>query len=242
MGLTLDRDTGNIRSLKAEGVTFSYAFLTSARPKDNYKAGTYGAELVINDKETEKEITQYLKQVIEEAKDTLWKGKVPRDMKLPIRETNENNELENGAVVVLKTSSKNQPKLFIRNEESGRAHEVAEDEIEEIYSGMIGEAIVTFRAYDYNGIRGVTAYLNAVCKTDEGTPMRKTASYEDAFSLETEFDSQPAQKSKPKQKQTEEELEIEDGELDITSFIKPKPVAKSTSADSISSIDDLLAR
>ena len=72
---------------------------------------------------------------------------------------------------VLKTSSKMQPKLFIRDEDDTRAHEVTEEELDDIYAGMIGEAIVSFKAYSYNGIRGIKAYLNAVCKTGDGQPL-----------------------------------------------------------------------
>ena len=49
-------------------------------------------------------------------------------------------------------------------------------------SSKFGEAIIQLAAYNYNGQKGITCYLNAVCKTGDGTPLGGNVSYEDEFS------------------------------------------------------------
>lgn len=258
MSLTYVEDSDQIKSLKTSDVIFSYAYLVTPRPEGSFNPGTYGVELIVEDDETRDEIMEYLKQTIEDGKKNLWKGKIPRDLKLPIRDGDDEKEIEAGCLV-LKTSSKNKPKLYIRDEETGRAYEVSsEDDVDEIYSGMIGEAVVTFRSYDYNGVRGVKAYINAACKTAAGTPLGSSVSYEDLFSDGSgEFDK-PAETTKSSKKKVTsskkkvEEVEEDEEDIDIDSMIKPKSkttkkttkkkVEEEDDSDSITSLDDLLKR
>lgn len=183
-----DSETGRIKTLQLSDVVFSYSYLVSPRPESDFNAGTYGTELIIRDPAQVTAIKDYLQQVMDEAKTATWEGKLPKNLNIPIRAGNEDSELEAGAFV-LKTASKQQPKLFIRMGDETRAHEVTEEEIDEIYAGMIGEAIVTFRAYTYNGIKGIKCYINAVCKTANGKPLSGKVSYEESFSIETDFDA-----------------------------------------------------
>jgi hypothetical protein len=185
--VTRSKETGKITRVRLSDVVFSYAYLISPRPEDDFKAGTYGAELLFDDTETLAAVKEYLKEVMDDAKENTWKGKVPKDLHLPLSEGDEEKDLEAG-MWKIKTTTKKQPQLFIKPEGSSTAHEVDEDELDEIYSGMIGDAIITFRAYNYNNIKGITAYLNAVCKTGEGTVLSARVSYEDEFSDGTDFD------------------------------------------------------
>lgn len=236
-----DQETGKIKSLHLMDVTFSYSYLVSPRPESDFNAGTYGTELIIRDTETVAAIKKYLAQVMEEAKVTTWEGKIPKNLNLPLKAGNEESELEADAFV-LKTSSKMQPKLFIRDEDDTRAHEVTEEELDDIYAGMIGEAIVSFKAYSYNGIRGIKAYLNAVCKTGDGQPLAAKTSYEDAFSSATEFDTVP-KKATPKKTAKKEEAADEDVDLDSMIATPTRKVSKDTvqKGETVSlTIDDLL--
>jgi hypothetical protein len=247
----IKNDAGNITSLKLEDVVFSYSYLVSPRPETDFSPGTYGTELVITDDETVKAIKTYLNEIIAEAKTTTWEGKMPKSLNLPIKKGNDDKEFEAGAYV-LKTSSKMQPKLYIREEGEERAHVVEEDELDEIYAGMVGEAIVKFKAYTYNGIKGIKAYLNAVCKTGDGTPFESKIDYEDEFSTETMFDAEPSPKKAKAKPAKKQEVEEEEEELSIDDMLskeaKPEPKAKSKAPSKTASkaastdldIDDLL--
>lgn len=226
-------ETGKTVSLHLTDVTFSYSYLVSPRPENDFNPGTYGTELIIHDQETLKAAKDYLNEVMEEAKTTTWNNKIPKGLHLPIKKGNEDNDLEQGNFV-LKTSSKQQPKLFIRPDDSERAKEVTEDELDEIYAGMVGEAIVKFRAYSYNGINGVKAYINAVCKTGDGTPLAKKVSYEDVFSGETDFDAPaPAKKAAPKK------AAKKDDDIDLDNMLSGQPTTAKAEEDNLT-IDDLL--
>jgi hypothetical protein len=234
--VTRDPETGRITSLHLQDVVFSYSYLVSPRPETDFNPGTYGTELVIKDADTVKAVKEYLNDIMEEAKVTTWENKVPKSVNLPLKKGNEENELEANAFV-LKTSSKQQPKLFIRPEDSERAHEVTEDELDEIYAGMVGDAIVKFRAYSYNGIKGIKAYLNAVCKTDNGTPLAAKTSYEDVFSGPTEFDAAPAPKRvAPKKVQ---QVEADDDTVDLDAMLASNVTTTKAEPANLT-IDDLL--
>lgn len=226
-------ETGKVSSLHLSDVTFSYSYLVSPRPENDFNPGTYGSELIIDDTETVKGIKDYLNEVIEEAKSTTWDGKLPKKLNLPLKKGNEEKELEKDKFV-LKTSTKQQPKLFIRKDEETRAKEVTEEELDEIYAGMIGEAVVKFKAYSYNGINGVKAYLNAVCKTGDGNPLVKSVSYEDVFSGETEFDApaKPTKKAAPKK-------EAKSDDVDLDNLLSSQPTTSKAESDNLT-IDDLL--
>jgi len=225
-------ETGKVSSLHLSDVTFSYSYLVSPRPETDFSPGTYGSELIIDDMETIKGIKEYLNEVLEEAKSTVWDGKLPKKLNLPLKKGREDKELEVGKFI-LKTSTKNQPKLFIREEDETRAREVTEENLDEIYAGMIGEAVVKFKAYSYNGINGVKAYLNAVCKTGTGTPLTKSVSYEDVFSGETDFDK-PAPEPQKKVTKTESSDEV-----DLDSMLSSQPTTSKAETTNLT-IDDLL--
>jgi len=229
-------ETGKVSSLHISDAVFSYSYLVSPRPETDFNPGTYGTELIISDQETVKAIKDYLNEVIEEAKTTTWEGKLPKNLHLPLKKGNEENDLEAGNFV-LKTSTKQQPKLFIRAEDDTRAREVTENELDEIYAGMIGEAIVKFRAYSYNGIKGIKAYLNAVCKTGNGKPLAKSVSYEDVFSGATDFDKEE-QPVRPRKAAPRVETTSED-DIDLDNLLSQQPTTSKAESESLT-IDDLL--
>jgi hypothetical protein len=190
MALKINRnDDDKIVSVKTGEGVFSYAFLTTPRPESDFKSGTYGTDFIIRDKETLAALKEYLNQVMKSAKDEHWGGKIPVPAKLhiPLKKGDEDNELTKGAYV-LKTATKNMPKVLIRDTRTGRAIEIDEDRYGEIYSGMVGEIIVTFKGYSFSGNKGITAYISAACKTGDGTPLGSRGNYEDEFSIETDYE------------------------------------------------------
>lgn len=221
MSVKINRDDeGRIKSIRTGEGMFSYAYLLNARPESDFKAGTYGTEFVIHDDDTIAAIKEYVNQVMQEAKNKEWNGTIPKNVSLPIKAGDEENELEAGHYV-LKTSTKIQPKVLIRDPETGRAHEVEEDEFDQIYSGMLGEIIFTLRAYNYNGVRGITAYINAACKTGEGTPLGGNFNYEDEFSEASDFDEEVDEifhlddkKNKKSNKKSNKKVETKEPSID----------------------------
>lgn len=232
--VTRHPETGETTALHLSDVIFSYSYLVSPRPETDFNPGTYGTELILTDQESVKAVKEYLNEIMEEAKNNTWEGKIPSKLNLPLKKGNEESDLENGRFV-LKTSSKTQPKLFVRTENDTKAREVGENDLDEIYAGMTGEAIVKFRAYSYNGIKGVKAYLNAVCKTGDGKPLAAKVSYEDVFSAETAFDSPAAPTPAKKVVQTE----VATNDIDIDSLLSSQPTT-SKAEPGVLSIDDLL--
>lgn len=248
MSRLIRNEEGKIIKLRLENATVSYPYLVSPRPEGQFKAGSYGAEFIIYDEETKALVKDYVKEVAKTAIATHWNNKVPQKLGLPYEEGNEEVEREAGALILKTSSPKFQPRLFIRDPQTGRAHEITEDEIDSIYAGMIADADVTFKAYNVNGSTGITAYLGAVCKVADGEPFATKQSLEDSFSLPSVFDAEPAETkptSKPTTKTTknkkaaeeatEEAAEANPVSLDdlLTSPAKPKKDAPIT-------LDDLL--
>lgn len=198
MSRLVRNNDGKIIRIRVENAVVSYPYLVAPRPEGQFKTGSYGAELIVFDEETISLIKQYVREVADAAVKLVWNDRIPATLNLPYRLGDEDNEIEAGGFVLKTGSPKFQPKLLIRDPQSGRAHELTEDEIGEFYAGMIADADVTFKAYNFNGIAGITAYLNAICKVGEGTPIAAMASIEDSFSAPSIFDAEPQpQPAKP---------------------------------------------
>ena len=116
------------------------------------------------------------------------------------------------------------------------------------------EAAIQLSPYNYKGKKGITCYINAVCKTADGTPLGGAVSYEEEFSLESEFDAPeaPTKKATSKAKKVVEEEPEEDapslddligGSVVTKGKTTSKTAGKSTSKEPKSdrpTIDDLL--
>ena len=198
MSKLVRNNDGKIIRIRVENAVVSYPYLIAPRPEGRFKTGSYSAELIVFDEETISLVKQYVREVADAAVKLVWNDRIPATLNLPYRLGDEDNEIEAGGFVLKTGSPKFQPKLLIRDPQSGRAHELTEDEIGEFYAGMIADADVTFKAYNFNGIAGITAYLNAICKVGEGTPIAAMASIEDSFSTPSAFDADPQpQPAKP---------------------------------------------
>ena len=198
MSKLVRNNDGKIIKIRVENAVVSYPYLIAPRPEGRFKTGSYSAELIVFDEETISLVKQYVREVADAAVKLVWNDRIPATLNLPYRLGDEDNEIEAGGFVLKTGSPKFQPKLLIRDPQSGRAHELTEDEIGEFYAGMIADADVTLKAYNFNGIAGITAYLNAICKVGEGTPIAAMASIEDSFSTPSAFDAEPQpQPAKP---------------------------------------------
>lgn len=208
--------TGKVELLRIQNAVVQYPAVIEPRGEEDLKPGTYGAQFIIKDPEGIAAVKEYVTEVAKEAIVNLWGGKVPKNMTIPYYVGDDENDVEaNG--IVLKTNSKFAPKVYIRR--PGQ-RTIALDDVEEIYPGMIADADIKIRAYTHaSGNKGVTAYLQAICKTGAGTPLYVSSA--SSFDIE-DFDY------------TDEETEAATFDLeDITTPAKhaeAKPAAKKATA------------
>lgn len=244
---TKDGDT-KIQSIKLENVKLSYPFLINPRPQGSMGEGTYGTDFLIYDKETVDLLTTYFNQAVQDGLEG-WGGQLPKKFNKPFKKPNpEENPNEEGALLILKTKTwtnrttgePQPPELFIRNEGESKPHALTEQEAEDfaITAGNIVEAFVVIHPYTFQGTGGVSAKVNAVCKTAEGTPFstRPKINFASEFSDDTGFEVEEEEKAQVKQakRKVVSLLDDEDeaGEaVDFSNLVKtPAKETKSTKA------------
>lgn len=121
----------------------------------------YSACLIIpkKDKVTIAAIKQAIEDAKEEGKAKKWGGKVPANLKTPLRDGDEERsdkpEFQNS--YFLNASSKNQPAVF----DTDKTELLDKNEL---YSGCWARVVVNFYPYDASGSRGVAAGLNGIKK------------------------------------------------------------------------------
>lgn len=143
----------------------------------------YSVSLLVpkNDQATIAVIKEGIELALEDGKERLWKGKMPKGLRNPMRDGDEDRaDDENYADhFFLNANSKatKKPKLFTRVR-----GEVATEE--DIYSGCYAVAIVNFYPYDTAGNRGVGCGLVGLQKFADGEKLSGSSVDED----ELEFD------------------------------------------------------
>ena len=153
-------------------VRFSYANFLSPKA-DDQGAMFYGSAILIkkDNKKAIQQIEDAIKAALEagkHSKKTGWGGKVPKSLKLPLRDGDDPEEkvsedpVYNGHYFFnCKCSEK--PRVVDRN-----LNEILE--ADEIYSGMYGYVSVNFYAFG-GKLDGVAAWLHNVMKTKDGEPL-----------------------------------------------------------------------
>lgn len=118
-----------------------------------------------DDKETLEVIKFSIKEAIERDKDKKWGGKVPKDLRMPLRDGDEDrpeDETYEGQFFLnANASSKRQPKLLTRVKGQTATEE-------DLYSGCFAVAIVNFYGYNTSGNKGVGVGLVGVQKLADG--------------------------------------------------------------------------
>lgn len=145
-------------------VRFSYVhvFEPAAISEDSSEK-KYSVSIIISkkDKVTLAKIDEAIKAATQ-AGVAKWGGKLPKNLKTPLRDGDEEREeecYENS--FFLNAKSSNKPGIVDANL----------DEImskEEFYSGCYGRASVTFYPYDSNGSKGIACGLNNLQKLEDG--------------------------------------------------------------------------
>lgn len=142
----------------------SYAHLFTKFAPDGGE-GKYQTNVLIPKEETE--TVNAIKQAIDAAKKKgiieSWGGKEPKKLELPLRDgdaKDPTDEVYAGHYFINPKSSRP-----VSITDKNGAPIVDE---EEMYSGVYAFVSVTFKAYEKNGNRGVTCFLNAVRKFKDG--------------------------------------------------------------------------
>lgn len=145
-------------------VRFSYVHVFEpATISEDSSEKKYSVSIIISkkDKVTLAKIEEAIKAATQ-AGVAKWGGKLPKNLKTPLRDGDEEREeecYENS--FFLNAKSSNKPGIVDANL----------DEImskEEFYSGCYGRASVTFYPYDSNGSKGIACGLNNLQKLEDG--------------------------------------------------------------------------
>lgn len=175
----------------------SYANLAEAKTNKNDVNGIpyYSTQIIIpkSDKKTLERFTKAIESIkqSDRAKE-IWGAKTNlKSIKSPLRDGDEadNQELLAGNVY-FSAKNKRQPMLVSRDKiEFSTAEEIEE----ELYSGCYAQVIVSLYPYNFNGNKGIGAWLEGVRKIADGEPLAGTkVSVDDFEGLDDEdsaFDS-----------------------------------------------------
>ncbi len=167
-------------------VRLSYPNLFEARAVDEGQEAKYGASLIIdkNDTKTLEKIEKAIQAAIDEGKAKFKGGKVPKNLKTPLRDGDEDREDDEAYAgkMFINATSKRKPGMI---DQRKRKIEDPED----LYPGCYVRASINFFAFNANGNQGIAAGLNNIQKWAEGEPLSGGASAEDEFDeLEVEED------------------------------------------------------
>jgi len=148
-----------------KGVRFSYCHVFEPAAITEGQEEKYSVAILIpkKDKITIDKINKAVQAAIEEGKNKTFGGKIPKKLKLPLRDGDEEDrdgeEYENHYFV--NASSTSRPGIVDEN-----LNEILDRD--EFYSGCYGRASVVFKAFNKNGNTGVACYLNNLQKTADG--------------------------------------------------------------------------
>ena len=157
-------------------VRFSYLHVFEPHSVDGGDA-KYSVSLIIAKSDTK--TIDSIKNAIEVAKKdgaSKFGGKVPKGLKLPLRDGDEDREDDENYAncYFLNANCKTPPGLIYKNGERIL-------DSTQLYSGCYGHASITFYAFNSNGNRGIACGLNNLMKTKDGEPLGGRSLAEDDF-------------------------------------------------------------
>lgn len=167
-------------------VRFSYAQVFEPKAMNENSAPKYSISLVIlkKDKKTIAKLEAAIASAIEEGKKSKWGGKVPKNLKMPLRDGDmerEDDEVYSGC-------------MFI-NANSGQKPGLVDADLnpimdkDEFYSGCYGRASINLYPYDSNGSKGIACGLNNLQKLEDGERLSGSgATAEDDFGSKEDED------------------------------------------------------
>ena len=160
-------------------VRLSYANLFTPKAPEDGGEPKYSAAILVpkSDKSTLAKIKAAIDAVKADPKSIqLWGGKVPTDMKMPVRDGDDKADTnpEYAGCLFFNASSKRQPGLV----DQQRAP-ITNDT--ELYSGCYARVSVNFYAFNKKGNRGIGVGLNNVQKWADGESLSGRKRAEDEF-------------------------------------------------------------
>lgn len=158
-------------------IRFSYANLFEAKAMDNESTPKFSTAILIpkKDKSTIAKIEKAIEAAIEKGKAEKWGGKVPGNLKTPLRDGDEEKGDDENykGMMFLNCSNYNRPSVVDEN-----LNPITDPS--EFYSGCWGRVSINF--YPFNNVsKGVAAGLNNAQKLKEGEPLSGGSSAEDDF-------------------------------------------------------------
>lgn len=158
-------------------VRFSYAHVWEP-DSINGSDPKYSVSILIpkNDTKTINMINKAIEAAKEMGKAEKFGGKIPANLKLPLRDGDEDrpdDEVYTGHYFVNATS-KTKPGIVDKN-----CQPITDST--EVYSGCYGHASITFYPFNTNGNRGIACGLNNLMKTADGDPLGGRSRAEDDF-------------------------------------------------------------
>lgn len=161
-------------------VRFSYVNIFKSRAFQAGQDAKFSICLLIpkEDKATIKKIRAAIDEAIAEGVASKWGGKKPANLKLPLRDGDDERAEEDESYVgmfFLNANSNQKPGIVDRD-----LNEILDPE--EVYSGCWGRASINFYPFNSNGNKGVGVGLNNIQKLKDGERLGGArASAEDDF-------------------------------------------------------------
>jgi hypothetical protein len=158
-------------------VRLSYAHLFE--PKSiNGSDPKYSVSLIIP--KDDKHMIKVIQQAIDNAKEmgkSKWGGKIPANLKLPLRDGDEDRPedeaYENSYFINANSERAPQVVGTGKDRATGKAIPLGPDEV---YSGCYARASINFYPFNVNGNKGVACSLISIQKIDDGEPLAGVAS------------------------------------------------------------------
>lgn len=172
-------------------VRFSYVNIFKSRSFSQGQDEKYSICLLIpkSDKKTLKKIKEAIDAAVAEGISKCWNGKKPANLKLPLRDgdderADEAEEYE--GMYFVNANSSNKPGIVDKD-----CNEILDQS--EVYSGCWGRASINFYPFNSNGNRGVAVGLNNIQKIKDDEPLggahaSAESDFGDGFSYEDDDD------------------------------------------------------
>jgi len=187
--MTIDNQATKVITGK---VRLSYVHVFEPRPDDDGNE-KYSCSILIpkSDKETLRKIKAAVEAAIEQGKTSKWGGKVPANLKKPLRDGDEERPDDEAYAghYFLNATSKTKPGIAkpIGKGPDGRVKFQEITDSTEVYSGCYAKVSINFYPFDAKGNKGVAAGLNNIVKVQDGEFLGGRASVQDDFANE-DFD------------------------------------------------------
>lgn len=173
-------------------VRLSYVHVFEPRPDDDGNE-KYSCSILIpkDDKETLRKIKAAVEAAIEQGKTSKWGGKIPANLKKPLRDGDEErpDDPAYAGHYFLNATSKTRPGIAkpVGKTPDGKTKFQEITDSTEVYSGCYARVSLNFYPFDAKGNKGVAVGLNNIVKVQDGEFLGGRTSIQDDFA-DVDFD------------------------------------------------------